>query len=183
MAKVIVGAAMSLDGFVADRNGDVSRLYPDLDALRKTEVLQESIRTTGAVLMGRRAYDRAAGDFTGYEYQVPIFVLTHRSPKSPAKGENERLSFIFVGDGIARAIERAKDAAGDRNVTVVGGASTTQQCLRLGLFDELHLEVVPVLLGDGLRLFERLGTQPIELERIQVSESPLYTHLRFRALK
>jgi dihydrofolate reductase len=69
--------AMSLDGFVNDPNGDVSRLYPDLDALRKTVILQEAIKTTGAVVMGRGAYDMAQGDFTGYEFQVPIFVLTH----------------------------------------------------------------------------------------------------------
>jgi len=72
MGKVILGVTMSIDGFIADRNTDVSRLYPDLDELRKTELLQGSIRTTGAVVMGRHAYDMAQGDFTGYEYQVPI---------------------------------------------------------------------------------------------------------------
>ena len=183
MPKVIVGAALSVDGFVADRNGDVSRLYPDLDALRKTDVLQESIRRTGAVLMGRHAYDMANGDFTGYEYQVPIFVLTHHVPHQAAKGENGQLSFTFVGDGIERALKLAKTAAGDRDVTVVGGANTTQQCIRLGLFDELHLDLVPVLLVEGLRLFDHLGGKPIDLARIRVNESPLYTHLRFRAVK
>jgi dihydrofolate reductase len=83
---------MSLDGFVNDRNGDVSRLYPDLAALRQTEMLQESIKTTGAVVMGRRAYDMAEGDFTDYEFQVPVFVLTHHVPEKVAKGENEKLS-------------------------------------------------------------------------------------------
>lgn len=183
MAKVIVGAAISVDGFVADRNGDVSRLYPDLDALRKTDVLHEAMRRTGAVLMGRHAYDMGNGDFTGYEFQVPIFVLTHHAPAQAAKGENGQLSFTFVGDGIEHALSLAKTAAGDRDVTVVGGAATTQQCIRLRLFDELHLELVPILLVEGLRLFEYLGGQPIELERMRVSESPLYTHLQFRALK
>ena len=79
MGIVIVGATMSLDGFIEDQHGDVSLLYPDLEDLRRTEALQESIRTTGAVVMGRRAY--AMGDpdsYVGnYEYQVPIFVLTH----------------------------------------------------------------------------------------------------------
>ncbi len=69
MAKVIVGMTVSLDGFVNDRNGSVARLYPDLAALRKTEVLQEAIADTGAVVMGRRAYEMANGDFTGYEFQ------------------------------------------------------------------------------------------------------------------
>src|SRR5437016_12213842 len=76
MGNVIIGATMSLDWFMNDRNGDVSRLYQDFEALRRTEMLQEEIRTTGAVVMGRRAYDMAEGDLTDYEYQVPIFVLT-----------------------------------------------------------------------------------------------------------
>src|SRR5213082_488570 len=136
MGNVIVGATMSLDGFMNDRNGSVSRLYPDLEALRSTEMLQEEMRTTGAVVMGRRAYDMAAGDFTDYEYQVPIFVLTHEVPEKAAKGENERLACTFVTDGIESAIEKAKAAAGDKDVTVVGGANTAQQCVRAGLVDE-----------------------------------------------
>src|SRR5207249_3435023 len=85
--KVILGTTMSLDGFINDRNGSVQSLYPDLEELRKTEMLQESIRTTGAVVMGRHAYDMGEGDFTDYEYQVPIFVLTHHVPEKVAKGE------------------------------------------------------------------------------------------------
>jgi dihydrofolate reductase len=81
MGNVIVGATLSLDGFMSDRHGDISRLYPDLEALRRTEMLQEEIRTTGAVVMGRRAYDMGEGDLTDYEYQVPIFVLTHHLPE------------------------------------------------------------------------------------------------------
>ena len=85
MGNVIVGATMSLDGFMSDRHGDISRLYPDLQALRRTEMLQEEIQTTGAVVMGRRAYDMAEGDVTDYEFQVPIFVLTHHVPEKVAK--------------------------------------------------------------------------------------------------
>ncbi|MGH2472411.1 MAG: dihydrofolate reductase family protein [Candidatus Limnocylindria bacterium] len=127
MAKVIAGMTLSLDGFVNDRNGSVERLYPDLEALRKTEVLREAIANTGAVVMGRRAYEMANGDFTGYEFQVPIVVVTHQRPKRVAKGENANLSFTFVTDGIKAAIQQAKEAAGARNVSVVGGASTVQQ--------------------------------------------------------
>ncbi|MEK6226808.1 MAG: hypothetical protein AABM40_11035 [Chloroflexota bacterium] len=123
MAKVIVGMTVSLDGFVNDRNGSVERLYPDLAALRKTEVLQEAIANTGAVVMGRRAYEMANGDFTGYEFQVPIFVVTHHPPKAVAKGENARLSFEFV-DHVDGAVGKAKKAAGTKDVTAVGGAST-----------------------------------------------------------
>src|SRR6266700_3662106 len=100
MGKVLLGMTMSLDGFVNDRNGDVLSLYPDLAALRETELLQESINTTGAVVMGRHAYDMAQGDFTNYEYQVPIFVLTHVVPEKVAKGQNGQLTFTFVTDGI-----------------------------------------------------------------------------------
>ena len=92
MGKVVVGMTVSLDGFVNDRNGLVSRLYPDLAALRKTKMLQESIRTTGAVLMGRRAYemgDPDSYDWDDYEFQVPIFVLTHHVPEKMPK-ENGR---------------------------------------------------------------------------------------------
>ena len=116
MGNVIVGATMSLDGFMSDRNGEVSRLYPDLEALRRTEMLQEEIRTTGAVVMGRRAYDMAEGDLTDYEYQVPIFVLTHHVPEKVAKGANERLTFTFVTDGVESAIAKAKAAAGGKHV-------------------------------------------------------------------
>src|SRR5881394_3967024 len=111
MGNVIVGATMSLDGFMNDRNGDVSRLYPDLEALRKTEMLQESMRMTGAVVMGRHAYDMAQGDLTGYEYQVPIFVLTHVAPAMAPKGQNEKLRVSFVRDGIESAMAQAKAAA------------------------------------------------------------------------
>jgi hypothetical protein len=88
MGKVILGASMSLDGFINDSNGQVDRLYPDLAALRQTEELQESIRTTGAVVMGKRAYLMAENvGVADYEYQVPLFILTHEVPKrlSPAK--------------------------------------------------------------------------------------------------
>src|ERR1051325_10033992 len=108
MAKVILGTTMSLDGFMNDRQGSLGRLYPNLDDLRTTEMLQESMQRTGAVVMGRHAYDLADGDFTGYEYQVPIFVLTHHPPKQASKGTNEKLIITFVTDGIERAIEKAK---------------------------------------------------------------------------
>src|SRR5439155_8406613 len=127
MAKVVVGMTLSLDGFVNDRNGSVARLYPDLAALRKTEFLREAIANTGAVVMGRRAYEMASGDFTGYEFQVPIFVVTHRPPKDAPKGQNANLSIAFVTEGTDAAVQRAKKAAGARDVTVVGGASTRRR--------------------------------------------------------
>ncbi|MDP9366361.1 MAG: dihydrofolate reductase family protein [Chloroflexota bacterium] len=182
MAKVLLGMTVSLDGFVNDRDGGVGRLFPDLGALRETEAMREAIRTTGAVVMGRRAYEMGP-DYTGYEFQVPIFVLTHRPPERPATGENDRLTFTFVSDGIESAVRQARVAAGDRDVAVIGGANTAQQALRAGLVDELQIDVRPVLLGGGLRLFEHLDDAPLELERIGVRESPTTTDLRFRVLR
>ncbi len=183
MGKVLFGMTMSLDGFVNDRNGNVQRLYPDLGALRKTEMLQEAIQMTGAVVMGRHAYDMAEGDFTDYEFQVPIFVLTHVVPEQVAKGENERLTFTFITDGIERIIEKAKSAAGDdKDVTVIGGANIGQQCIRAGLLDEIHIGIMPVFLSEGLRLFEHIGTH-IELEKMKVIESGSRTDILFRVVK
>ena len=183
MGNVIVGATLSLDGFMSDRNGDVSRLYPDFEALHRTEMLQEEIRVTGAVVMGRRAYDMAEGDLTGYEYQVPIFVLTHHIPAKGPKGENNRLTVTFVSDGIENAIAQARAAAGNKQVTLVGGAQTARQCLRTGLVDEIHMGIVPVLLGEGLRFFEPGGIEQLKLEQIRVFESPTRTDLWFRVVR
>lgn len=183
MGKVVLGLTMSLDGFINDRNGDVGRLYPDLAELRETEDLQESIRTTGAVVMGRNAYDMGEGDYTDYEFQVPIFVITHEAPEKVAKGENGKLTFTFVTDGVESAIEKAKTAAGDKDVTVIGGANVAQQCLKARLLDEIQIDLMPLLLGEGLRLFEHLSIEQIDLEKTKVIDAPVRTHLRFRVVK
>jgi len=186
MAKVILGMSMSLDAFINDRGGSVDALYPDLDTLRNTEPLREAIQNTGAVVMGWNAYAMAedSDSYAGnYEFQVPIFVLTHEVPKRLPM-ETGTLTFTFVMDGIESAIRRAKAAAADKDVAVIGGASTAQQCIKAGLADELHIDVMPVLLGDGLRLFEDIGTAQIQLERLKMMELPAgRTHLRFRVVK
>ena len=180
MGKVIIGMTVSLDGFINDRDGGVSLLYPDLAALRLQTRLQETIRTTGAVVMGRHAFEMGDPDtyVDNYEFQTPIFVLTHHAPERMPK-QSDSLTFTFVIDGIKSAIEQAKVAAGDKNVVVVGGASTFQQCLSAGLYDELHIDVRHILLGEGLRLFDNLDDGPIELERVDMGESPGLTHLIF----
>jgi len=186
MGKVILGMTMSLDGFINDRHGSVEVLYPDLAALRDTEPLSESIRDTGAVVMGRNSYAMADDPdwFAGnYEYQVPIFVLTHKPPQKMPK-QTEELTFTFVTDGIQSAIRQAKAAAGKKDVNVIGAANTAQQCLEAGLADELHIDIMPVLLRAGLRPFEDTGAEPMRLERIKVMELPGgRTHLEFRILK
>ena len=110
---------------------------------------------------------------------MPVFVLTHRPPARPDAG----LAFRFVTDGVESATRRTRAAAGDRDVTMVGGVDTGQQLLRAGLVDELEDSVMPVLLGGGLRLFEHLGPEPIRLERIKIATSPIRTGIRFRVVK
>ena len=184
MGNVRGGMTVSLDGFVNDRNGDLSRLYPDLEALRQTEMLQESMQIVGAVVMGRRAF--ALGDpdeyADNYEYQVPIFVLTHHIPEKHPR-ENDRLTITFVTGGIAGAIAQAQAAAGAKDVQVIGGASTIQQCLQAGLLDELQIGLVPVLLGDGLRLFDQPNLEHLQLEQTRVLESPGRTDVLYRVIK
>src|SRR5688500_17710193 len=188
MGKVILGMTMSIDGFINDRNGSVEALYPDLADWRETELGKESIQNTGAVVMGRNSYAMSEDPdwFAGnYEYQVPIFVLTHEPPP-PGKHpkETKDLTFTFVTDGIESAIQQVKEAAGDKEVNVIGSASVTQQCLQAGLADELHVDIMPVLLGGGLRPFEDLDTDQIQLERFDVMSLPAgRTHLKFRVVK
>jgi dihydrofolate reductase len=183
MGKVVGGMTLSLDGFASDPQGDVSRLYPDLGELGETEMLREEIRTTGAVVMGRHSY--AMGDpdsfADSYEYQVPIFVLTHHIPEKKPK-ENQALTITFVTEGIERAIARAKAAAGDKNVMLIG-ASINQQCINVGLCDELHIGIMPVLLGDGLRLFEHIDVAHMALEKVRMFESGARTDIWFRVVK
>lgn len=183
MGSVVLGTTMSVDGFIADRNGDSSILYPDLENLRHTDMLKESIARTGAVVMGRRAYDMAAGDFTGYEYQVPIFVVTHHVPQTAIKGENDNLTVTFVTAGVESAVQMAQSAAGDKDVTVIGGASTAQQCLQAGLVDELQIGIFPILLGDGLRFFDDdIGGEATRFEKLGVMETETRTDIRYRVL-
>jgi dihydrofolate reductase len=185
MGKVILGMTMSLDGFINDRNGSVAALYPDLDTWQKTIPGKESIENTGAVIMGRHSFDMAEDPdwFAGnYEYQVPIFVLTHTPPKKMPK-QTDDLTFTFIREGIQHAVRLAKEAAGDREVNIIGAASTARQCLKAGLADELHVDIMPLFLGGGLRPFEEIDTE-IQLERIKVIELPVgRTHLRFRVTK
>jgi dihydrofolate reductase len=134
--------------------------------------------------MGRQAY--AMGDpdtYVGpYEYQVPIFVLTHTVPARRPK-QDDKLTFTFVTDGIESAIRQARAAAGDKTVTVGGGASTIQQCLEQRLVDGLQVGIMPVLLGESRRLFEHLGGQPLALEKISVIETGARTDMLFRPPK
>jgi dihydrofolate reductase len=171
---------VSLDGFVEDADGSAEALYPDLAELQDTPYMKAMQDETGAVLMGRRTFDMAGNPDTyadTYELQVPIIVVTHTPPPVAPK-RNDRLFVTFVTDGVQAAVTRAGDAAGERAVTVIGGADLTRQLLAAGLVDELRVDVMPVLLGAGLRLFE--GTGPLALEKLGVDEVGARTTLRFR---
>ncbi len=184
MATVIAGMTVSLDGFVTDAQGSAADLYPDLDALRDTAYMSSVIGSTGAVLMGRRTFEMGDPDsYVGdYEFQVPIFVLTHSPPATPPK-QDERLTFTFVSGDVAAAVEQAKAAAGSKAVQVVGGATLVQALLRAGLVDELNLHVMPVLFGSGLRLLENVEPDGIRFETIGIESLGARTSLRFRVLR
>jgi len=184
MGKVILGLSMSLDGFINDQNGSVEHLYPDLAVLRYTEPLREAIQTTGAVVMGKRAFEMGDPDeyADNYEFQVPIFVVTGDVPFQQPR-QTEKLTFNFVPDGVTSAVAQAKVVAADKNVVIIGGARTAQQCLQAGLVDKIHIDILPVLLCNGLRLFENLGAQPFQLEKIAVFDATLRKELRFRVIR
>lgn len=146
---------------------------------RDSELMAEWFDATGAVVMGRMMYDTGEvfwGD--NPPFRTPVFVLTNR-PR-PTLVKEGGTTFTFVTDGIHSALDRAKEAAGGRNVDIAGGASTVRQYLGEGLIDELQLHVVPALLGDGLRLFGELGAGPGTLEKVRVIDTPLATHLKYR---
>src|ERR671910_259371 len=184
VGKVIAGMTMSLDGFVADAEGNVGRLYADFAELRGSASMTATIAETGAVIMGRKTFEMGDPDsYVGaYEFQVPIFVLTRHPPEIPPK-QDDCLTFTFVGDGVASAVAQATAAAGDKAVQVVGGADVIQQLLQAGLVDELHIDVMPLFLGDGLRLFEHAALDRINLETIGVETVGQRTGLRFRIVR
>lgn len=183
LAKVIAGMSMSLDGFVADSAGSTGCLYPDLAALQGSAFMNAMVEETGAVLMGRRTLGMGEPDsYVGsYEFQVPIFVLTHRSPLVAPK-QDEQLTFSFVTDGVDSAMAQAKEAAADKAVTVVGGVSVVAQLLSAALVDELHVDLMPVLIGSGLRLFKNIDPDHVRLEKLAVREVGVRTSLRFQVV-
>lgn len=186
MGKVLAGMTMSLDGFINDHNGSAAGLSPDFEELLESPAFKAMTENTGAVIMGRHTYEMADPFMwvtDDYEFQVPIFVLTHTPPEKYPKG-NDKLSLTFVTDGIESAVAQAKAAAGDKMVQVIGGADTIQQCLNAGLCDELEIDVMPIFLGKGLKLFENIDTDNIKLKRIKVEETtPMRTSVTFMVAK
>lgn len=194
MGKVVLDISMSLDGFITGPNDNHEQplgeggdqlhdwIWRDSSMLKNDELMQGgTAATTGAMVVGRRTYDLVDGWGGSHPLPgVPVFVLTHDVPKEIPEGKTP---FTFVTDGSVSAITQAKAVAGDKNVYVIGGANIAQQCLRAGLLDEMRLHLVSVLLGEGVRLFDHLGTEYIELESTGVIEDTGVTHLRFRVVK
>jgi len=212
VTRLISDISISLDGFVAGPNQTLEQPLGEggerlhewavrLASFRERhgleggerdaddELVAESLRATGAVVMGRRMFSGGGGPWDedpnadGWwgddpPFHVPVFVLTHHRRETVVKEGGT--SFVFVTGGIEAALQQARAAAGDKDVSVGGGASIIQQYLRAGLLDELQIHVAPVLLGSGVRLFEPLGIEPVALRTDRVLSSPYATHLRFR---
>lgn len=174
--------AFASDAWQAQHGGAGGERSPD------SAVIEEVTAGVGAYIMGRNMFGPPPGtsdpDWKGWwddepPFHVPVFVLTHhqREPLEMQGGT----TFTFVTDGIESALERARSAAGDRDVAIAGGASAIQQYLAAGLLDELHLHVVPVLLGGGKRLLDNAGDP--KLEPVDVVASPAVTHVKYRVVR
>ncbi len=189
MGKVTCDISMSLDGFIAGPSVRVGNgMGDDGDRLHawvfggNTEtddaIVAEKNASPGAILIGKRMFD------VGFEpwgdpppFGKPVFIVTHEAREPlPMQGGT---TYTFVTKGIEAALELAREAAGDKDVGVWGGANIIQEYLKAGLLDEMQIHVVPVLFGDGTRLFEQLGGRRIELTRTSTIDTPGATHLRF----
>jgi dihydrofolate reductase len=156
-----------------------------------TRTIEESRENIGAAVMGRNMFGPVGGgpwgdgEWTGWwgddpPYHYPVFVLTHH-PRAPLEMKGGT-TFHFVTDGIESALDQARGAAGGKDVMLWGGAQAVNQYLAAGLLNELELHVVPVLLGDGARLFEDLGDAQVRLEQVRAVEAPGVVHLKYRVV-
>jgi dihydrofolate reductase len=204
MTKLIVELSISLDGFVAGPNdgpdnplgdggqrlfdwyqsGDTGLALPGTDMTFRVhrtsaEFLREHWSTYGSGIAGRRTFDIAKAWGGQPPVDGPMFIVTHQPPQ---EWMDSGSPYTFITDGVESAVRQAVAAANGRNVTI-STASVAQQCLNAGLLDEIHLDLAPVLLGGGVRLFDHLKVAPVELEQIRVVETPDVTHLHYRVLK
>jgi dihydrofolate reductase len=192
VARVIANMSMSLDGYVADTDGGVGLLFgwygngPVITATANpgvtfhtspvdAEYLRSEMAGIGALVVGRRLYDFTQGWGGTHPLDVPVFVVTHRPPAAPPP-----VGFTFVDD-TAGAVGQAIVAAG-RKAVAVGSASITQQALNAGLIDEVHIDLIPVLLGSGLRWFDHLA-EAITFANPRIVQGCGVTHLAYPVLK
>jgi dihydrofolate reductase len=199
--KVTSGMAMSLDGFTAGQNQSFEKPFgdnfdPDLlnrwmfaePEKYKHKKETDAILDAGAFIIGSNMFGpkdrRDTPEWKGWwgenpPYHAPVFVLSHKE-REPIIMEGGT-TFYFVTDGIESALSKAKEAAGNRNVKIMGGANTVNQYLAAGLIDELWLHIVPVTVGAGTRLFE--GVPNLNLEPVEVRGTSVVTHIRYTVLK
>jgi dihydrofolate reductase len=195
MSKVIAGFSMSLDGFVADRDDGVEEVFKwysaggtDANVMigdqavamsrEGAELIEEGGRGAGVLVTARRTFDLAHAWGGKHPMDVPMVVVTHRVPGEWVGREGS--PFTFVTEGVPKAIEVAREIAGDNDV-VVGAPSVTQECLRLGLLDAIHIDLAPVVLGRGIRLFDHL-TEPVEFLVAEAAGNPHVTHLTYQVI-
>ncbi|MEV4377391.1 dihydrofolate reductase family protein [Streptosporangium sp. NPDC049644] len=179
MGRLQYQCTMSLDGFIAGPGGDMSWLA---EHLGPNPMVEEIMGRTGALLVGNRTFGgddphrggEKQGEPYGGGWTGQQFVLTHKAPDTPVPG------VTFVGD-LDSGVAAAKAAAGDRYVGVLG-AQVARQCLDAGVLDEILVFIAPVLLGDGVRLFDHPGGTGIRLERLGLTQVPGATSLRLRVL-
>jgi dihydrofolate reductase len=183
MGSVVLDMTMSLNGCVAGPDGGDAGLHdwyfsPTGGA---EEIIAESIKATGAIIMGKRTYDAGAGQggFVDNPYRIDHFVLCHEAPATPAAGDT---SFTVVNDTIENVVAKAKAAAGERNVVIGGGATIAQLALNAGLVDEIKLALRHIIINGGLPLFDNLTVQPT-LEVDEVKSTPDVTHISYRVGK
>lgn len=195
MGNVIAGFTMSLDGFIAGSNDEVNQImrwyfsgdteFPVAHgsmvfkvSSASARLLRERFSSIGAIVTGRRDFDVSRAWGGKPPLPVPIFIVTHRIPQEWA---HEGSPFTFVTDGVESAVEQARQVARGKHIAV-GSSTTTQQCLQSGLLDEIEIDLVPILLGAGVRLFQHVGKQ-IELEQTSVVVAQDVTHLRYNVVK
>lgn len=193
MSRVVLDISISLDGYAAaaGRSEDEplgvggERLHEWALGTDEggREVLRQAVDGLGAVIAGRRTYDSSVrwwgADGPSGPARRPTFVVTHTVPaESPTGGV-----YRFVTSGLRDAMDQARAAAGDRVVTVMGGADLCRQFLAAGLVDEISLHIVPVLFGSGMRLFDGVPERHVQLETLQVINTPGAVHTRFRVVK
>ncbi len=198
MTKVTCDMAVSVDGFVAGPNQSPEQPFGDgvgdrlhrwmFEEPEANAAAIEAIGASSAYVMGRNMFgpgrdgwDLEWKGWWGDEppYHAPVFVLTHH-PREPLAMQGGT-TFTFVTDGIEAALAQAREAAGDGDVAIAGGAATVNQYLAAGLIDELRLHVVPVVLGAGERLFDGVGA--VDLERLDVTATELVTHMTYRVMR
>ena len=190
---VVAALSMSLDGFIASPSGDVGPLFdwysngkietrwPGIGLVSRTTTvsaayLRDMIASYGALVVGRRVFDYTKGWGGDHPLRVPVFVVTHSIPEGwPRKDA----PFTFVTEGVEAAVAQAKEVAGNKKVGV-NGPNIAQQCLNVGLLDEVHVDLVPVLLGEGIRFFENLQNTPVMLEDPTIVSDLRVIHLTFR---